>query len=391
MAQANSFTRKVFGATITAMDGLNKELHITIKSGSIVRAMIWVIFFALLYYIRDLVLVVLAAVVIASAMEPFTAWFGKRHLARLPAVILMYLALAGIIVGVFYFFLPPLLNDASNFLASAPKYLDSVSIWDPLQKDSLTESKQAVQNLSQDLNQSRQVVSGFSSGLSLSQIISNVRVAISSLSQGFVGTLSLIFGGVLSSVLIIVLSFYLAVQEDGVTAFLQFVIPDRHEKYIIGLWKRVQVKIGLWMQGQFILALVVGLLVYLVLAIFGPVLHVGNPVLLAFLAAVFETIPLFGPILSAIPAVSTSYTEGSLSTALIVVGIYLIIHQLENNLIYPLVVKKIVGVPPILVILALIIGFKLAGFLGVLLSVPVAATLMEYFNDLQKNKLPTSA
>ncbi|MBI2476159.1 MAG: AI-2E family transporter [Candidatus Taylorbacteria bacterium] len=372
------------------MEGPNKEIHITIKSGSIVRAMIWLIFFALLYYIRDLVLVVLTAVVIASAMEPFTVWFGKHHLARLPAVILMYLALVGVIAGIFYFFLPPLLNDTSNFLASTPHYLDSVAIWDPLHKDSLSESKQAVQSLSENINQSRQVVSGLSSGLSLSQIVANVRVAISSLSQGFVETFSLVFGGILSSVLIIVLSFYLAVQEDGVAAFLQFVIPDRNEKYIIGLWKRVQAKIGLWMQGQLILALVVGLLVYLVLAIFGPVLHVGNPVLLAFLAAAFETIPLFGPILSAIPAVLASYTDGSLGTALIVVGIYLVIHQLENHLIYPLVVRKIIGVPPILVILALIVGFELAGFLGIILSVPVATTLMEYFNDLQKRKQTTA-
>ncbi|MES2088031.1 MAG: AI-2E family transporter [Patescibacteria group bacterium] len=366
----------------------NKEIHITVKSGSIFRAVIVLIAFVLLYYIRDLVLVVLAAVVIASAMEPFTSWFTAHRINRLLAVIFMYFMLAGIIGSVFYFFLPPLLDDTSNFLSTAPQYLDSISFWDPLQKDSVLESKEAVQSLSADLSQSRQVVSGFSSEFSISKMINNIRVAISTVSQGFIETLSLIFGGILSSVLIIVLSFYLAVQEDGVATFLQFVTPARHEKYIIGLWKRVQVKIGLWMQGQLILALVVGLLVYLVLTIFGGTLHVGNPLLLAFLAGVFEIIPLFGPILSAIPAVASSYSNGSVTTALIVVFIYLIIHQLENNLIYPLVVKKIVGVQPILVILALIVGFKLAGFLGVLLSVPVATTLMEYLNDLQKNKLP---
>ena len=371
------------------MDSSNKDVHITIKTGTIVRAVFLVLLFALFYYIRDLVLVVLAAVVIASAMEPFTAWFGKHRVLRLPAVIIMYLSLAGVIVGLFYFFLPPLLNDTSNFLATAPRYLDSISIWDPLQKDSLADSKEVMQSLSADLTESRQVVSGFTKGLSFSQIVENMKTAISSISQGFIESLSFIFGGILSFVLIIVLSFYLAVQEDGVAAFLQFVTPARHEKYVIGLWKRVQHKIGLWMQGQLVLAVVVGLLVYLVLAIFGTVLHVGNPLLLAVLAGVFEIIPLFGPILAAIPAVVASYSDGTVTTSLIVVGIYLIIHQLENNLIYPLVVKKIVGVPPILVILALIIGFKLAGFLGLLLSVPMATMLMEYFNDLQKSKTIT--
>jgi predicted PurR-regulated permease PerM len=373
------------------MEGQNKEIHITIKSGSIIKAVFLLLLFAGLYYIRDLLLVVLAAVVIASATEPFTRWFGRYHISRLPAVILIYLGLAGMFFAVFYFFLPPLLDDTASFLASAPRYLDSISIWDPLQNDSVATSKVAVQSFSQDLTQSRQTVSELSSGTSLTQIIDSVRNAIASVSQGFIETLSLIFGGVLSSILIVVLSFYLAVQEDGVAKFLQFVTPERHEQYVVGLWRRVQHKIGLWMQGQLVLAVVIGLLVYLVLAIFGPALHVGNPILLAVLAALFETIPLFGPILAAIPAIATSYTDGSLTTALAVAVIYLVIHQLENNLIYPLVVKKIVGVPPILVILALIIGFKLAGFLGLLLSVPVATMLMEYFNDLQKNKLANTS
>src|SRR3989338_5489563 len=121
----------------------SKDLHITIKTGTIVRAVFLILLFALFYYIRDLLLVVLAAVVIASSMEPFTQWFGRHHIGRLPSVVMMYIALAGVIVAIFYFFLPPLLNDTSNFLASAPRYLDSISIWDPLQKNSLTESKEA--------------------------------------------------------------------------------------------------------------------------------------------------------------------------------------------------------------------------------------------------------
>src|SRR3989338_10632856 len=163
------------------MDSPNKDLHISIKTGTIVRVLFLLVLFALLYYIRDLVLVVLAAVVIASATEPFTAWFGKYRVSRLPAVIIMYLAIAGVIVGIFYFFLPPLLNDTSNFLASAPRYLDSISIWDPLQKDSLMESKEAVQSFSEDLTQSRQVVSSFTKGLSISQIVANMKTAISSI------------------------------------------------------------------------------------------------------------------------------------------------------------------------------------------------------------------
>ncbi len=368
------------------MNESDKDIKISIKSGTIVRAALLILFFLVIFYLRDMVLVVLASVVIASAIEPFTIWFGKYRLARLPAVILVYLCLAGIIAGIFYFFLPPLLNDTSNFMAAVPEYLDSVSAWNTGGSDLAVSRATIVSDISKDITESRQAVSGLTPSANFSDVVSDIQSALSNLSQGFVKTVSVVFGGLLSSVLIIVLSFYLAVQEDGVAKFLRLITPLRSEKYILGLWKRVQVKIGLWMQGQLILAVVIGLLVYLVLAIFGPVLHVGNPVLLAFLAAVFETIPLFGPILSAIPAVLASYSGGGVGTALMVVGIYLIIHQLENNLIYPLVVKKIVGVPPILVIISLVIGWKLAGFLGLLLSVPVSTMLVEYLSDIEKDK-----
>ena len=69
-----------------------------------------------------------------------------------------------------------------------------------------------------------------------------------------------------------------------------------------------------------------------------------------------------------------------------VIGLYVIIQQFENHLIYPLVVRKVVGVPPLLVILALIVGGQLAGFLGILISVPVAAAIVEFTDDIQREK-----
>lgn len=85
------------------------------------------------------------------------------------------------------------------------------------------------------------------------------------------------------------------------------------------------------------------------------------------------------------PAVLFGFSEGA-TLGLMVIGFYIIIQQFENHLIYPLVVRKVVGVPPLLVIISLIIGAELAGFLGILLSVPIAAALMEYADDVQKKK-----
>ena len=136
------------------------------------------------------------------------------------------------------------------------------------------------------------------------------------------------------------------------------------------------------MQGQIVLAIIVAMLLFLGLTL----LRVENALLLAVLAGLFEIIPLFGPILAAIPAVTLALITNGMSSALLVIGLYIIIQQFENQLIYPLVVRKIVGVPPLISILALIIGGKLAGFVGLVISVPLATMLMEYLSDIEKDK-----
>jgi predicted PurR-regulated permease PerM len=186
----------------------------------------------------------------------------------------------------------------------------------------------------------------------------------------------------LSFILIIVLSFYFLVQEDGVAEFLRLITPLKHEKYVVDLWKRSQIKIGQWMQGQLLLGIIIAVLLYLGLMILG----VKNALLLAVLAGLMEIIPVFGPILSAIPAVLMAFVGGGMTMALMVLGLYIIVQQFENHLIYPLVVKKIVGVSPVVVILALIIGYNLAGFLGVVLSVPLVSALMELVDDIEKSR-----
>ena len=96
--------------------------------------------------------------------------------------------------------------------------------------------------------------------------------------------------------------------------------------------------------------------------------------------------PIFGLILAIIPALAIALADGGVTLAVLVIGLYVIVQQFEAHLIYPLVVRKIVGIPPILVILTLIIGLKLAGFIGVILSIPVAAVIIEVLNDIEKKK-----
>jgi predicted PurR-regulated permease PerM len=312
---------------------------------------------------------VLLAVIIASSIEPGTQWFMRRRIPRILAVLLIYFVAVMSLVTMFYFLFLPLLNQSADFLSGLPGYLGELQVWNPLQNNSLLSSSSAVE--------------GFSKTFSLSQIVEQINSTVSNLSNGFFSTASTVFGGILSFLLVIVLSFYLSVEAEGVSNFLRIVTPAKNERYILGLWKRSQHKIGLWMQGQIVLAVIVAMLVFLGLTLLG----IENALLLAVLAGMFEIIPIFGPILAAIPAVTLALVTNGMTSALIVVGLYIIIQQFENQLIYPLVVRKIVGVPPLISILALIIGGKLAGFVGLLISVPVATMLMEFLSDVEKNKV----
>ena len=102
--------------------------------------------------------------------------------------------------------------------------------------------------------------------------------------------------------------------------------------------------------------------------------------------AIAEIIPIFGSLIAGTAAAVVAFADGGIALAAIVAGLYIVVNQFESNLIYPVVVKKVVGIPPLLVILSLLIGFKLVGFLGVLLSVPIAGAIQEYVSDVDRAK-----
>ena len=376
------------------MENDNKAININITPGSIFKGVGLVLLIWFLYFIKDVVLVVLVAVVIASGLEPLIIWFNKYKIKRLPAAIVSYLGMVAIFTGLMFFFVPPVLDEATSFLTELPNYLESTTLWNPLNinSENLSTSQKVVQTLSLGVNNPNQLVqnaqsqikanvSGTSFGLG--DLIKSIQDISSNFSNGFVRIVSAIFGGLLSFVLIVVLSFYFLVQEDGVANFLRLITPLKHEKYIIDLWKRSQRKIGQWMQGQVLLGVIIAVLLYLGLMI----LDVKNALLLSVFAGFMEIIPVFGPILSAIPAILMAFVGGGFTSAVLVAGLCTIVQQFENHLIYPLVVKKVIGVSPVLVILGLIIGFDLAGFLGIILSVPMISVLMEFVEDIERRKI----
>lgn len=339
-----------------------RDINVHISSGTVIKTILFLILVGLLWFLRDIVLIVLTAVVIASAMEPGVHGLMRRKVPRILSVILLYVFVIGAFFCIVLLFIPPILSDTANFVAQLPTTLSNLNITDA------THGLLPWGNVGDALNSA--------------DVLSNLSNSLRGSSGEAFGALSAFFGGVTSFILIVVFSFYFSVQETGVDDFLRVITPIDNQAYVLNLWRRSQDKIGKWMQGQLVLALIVGILLYLGLLI----LDVPHPLLLAVLAGVFELIPVFGQILAMVPAVAIGLVSGGVTEALLIAGLYIIVQQFEAHLIYPVVVKKVVGVPPLLVILSLLIGFQLVGFLGVLLSVPIAGAIQEYVADIDREK-----
>jgi predicted PurR-regulated permease PerM len=344
---------------------MQEEHMLAISSGTIIRALLIGAGFWALWFLRDIFLIVLAAIVLASAVEPAIIALARRGMPRLIALVTVYLGAIALVLLMLYLFVPAFLEDVNILLRALPK---GVSV------DAFLFGSDAVGH----------TIFGSGQSASLLDLLTK-NIA----SGGLIQTFTRFSGGLISFVLVLVLSFYLAAQEHGIESFLRLVSPARKAGYVVGLWYRSQTKIGLWFQGQIYLGLIVGAIAFVGLLLLG----VKSAFFLAVTIMFLEIIPVFGPVLAAIPAVAIAYTsginfahDGGFIAAFIVAMFYTILQQVESHLIYPHVVRKVIGIPPVLVILSLAIGAKVAGLLGLLLAVPVMAVVMEYLTDLAREK-----
>lgn len=339
--------------------------HISISTGTIIRTISLLVLAALLFYVSDFIIALLVAVVLASSVEMPVRFLKKYGIPRPVSVVSVFLILILIVALIIFVFIPPLANDIATFLKNIPKLLESVRIFG--RDMGFKDLALAVQDLSRDISKG--------------QILTILKTTFFG-SGGFFATTSVVVSGLFNFLITFVLAFYLALEEHGVQKFLKIIVPKHHEEYITDLWDRAQKKIGLWMQGQLLLSLIVSLLVYIPMII----LDMPYALLLGILAFIGELIPMVGLTFATIPALLIAWTHGGLPLLGIVAIIYFIIGQLENHVLYPKVMNKMVGVPSVVIIISMVIGAKLAGIWGVILAVPIASILMELADDVNKRK-----
>ena len=312
-----------------------------------------VVYFA--YSILDILVILLVAIILATAIAPSVDWLQRYHLPRSVSLVIIYLLLFLAITVVIAVMAPPLANQAAGLANSLPYYYDKLlygvaGAGGPFQDKAAAALQQALQSLG--------------SGLAAA-------------TGSVLASLAKIFGGILQFILTLVITFYLIADENGLKRFALSLTPNNQQNYIENLFVRVQTKMGSWLRGQLLLMLVIGFMVYIGLF----ALSMPYALVLALWAGLTEVVPYAGPVLGAIPAILLALSISPL-TALLVLVLYVLIQQLENNIIVPMIMKKSVGLNPIVSIIAVMVGYNIDGIVGALIAIPVATILALILSDI---------
>lgn len=298
------------------------------------------------YLIRDIIALIFVVFIIVAALNPPVSWLEKS-MPRTVAVIVIYLLILAALSIISFIVFKPLghqINLLSNILPETIKtYIPAFETWKNSQTD-----------LTNILQQGLQTFSG-----KLTNLTGNIFQTISS-----------VFGGFVTAVTVLVLSFYLLLEESRAKHTLDNILPKNQTDRTYKILNKFSEKMGSWFRGQLLLMLIIGVLDYTLLTIF----RVDGSLALGFWGGLTEIIPYIGPILGAVPAVLVVWvTQGPLIALVVGLIMLVAIQWLENHLIVPNVMKKAVGLSPVIIILAILIGGKLMGVAGVIISVPLAA------------------
>ncbi|KKS71150.1 hypothetical protein A3A14_03295 [Candidatus Daviesbacteria bacterium RIFCSPLOWO2_01_FULL_43_38] len=306
--------------------------RVDISYKTIIFITVFLISLWVLFLIMDVILLLLISFILMSAFAPLVDRLVKWRVPKPAAIGLIFVLFIGGVAGILTVGLTPLINETSNLVRSLT---ESLSVF--LQVNLVDQS--VIQN----------ELSKFSG-----QIIDL--------------TLNL-FDFILRFVTVLVITFYLLLDREHIeerVAALFVSHRGRAEKLI----KDIESKLGAWLRGQMILSVVIAVSVYIGLTIIG--LDYALP--LAIIAGLLEIIPIIGPIIAAAPAVLIAFTT-SVPLAVIVGIMYAVIQQLESNIVVPQLMKRAVGLNPLLIIIAITVGGRLLGVGGALLAVPIAVVI----------------
>jgi len=336
---------------------MNTRAH-NIGWASIWRVLAVVALAAAAYFAKDALLALIFAIVLSSALDAPVDFLNRKFkLPRIVATALVFLAGILVIALIVSLILPVAIFEFSSLIGQF--------------------AGTAADALFKDLAPVVDVITKNFSLVSIGQVTDIILSGTAPIAQ----TIGSLISGVAFGVSILIISFYLTLSQDGVGRFLRAVLPEKVEDPVLRVYYRSKKKIGRWFQAQMLLSLVVGTLVSLGLWVLG----VKYAFVIGLFAAVFEIMPVVGPIFSG--AVGTLIAlSSSLSLGLYAMLLFIIVQQLENNLLVPLFMKKAVNIHPVVALFAIMAGYQLFGVIGMVIAVPTSVVIQDVIEERVEKK-----
>jgi predicted PurR-regulated permease PerM len=325
---------------------------------ALIRVLLFVIGIWAVIYLQDTIVLLLVVFLFVASVNP-TITALQKWMSRTIAVVLFFVMLAVVLLAIGYMFIPLVIKQVTDLVQSYPTLVEKI-------KPYLSEG------------QAKEYTALFN------RISEGAQSAVNSFSTDFISKSASFFSGFITLLSGLVMSFYLLLEEKNAKEFFHQVLPRHRFQAVYTTVQKISDKMGYWIRGQVVIMLTIAAASFLAYLLIG----VPTPLAFALWAGICEIIPYIGPWLGMLPPIIILLISGNFVGALLVFIVsFVVIQQLESAVIVPRVMSKAVGLSPIFVILALVVGGKLFGLLGAIVSVPAAAVLsviVEEWPDLRK-------
>ena len=312
---------------------------------------------------RDILLLVFLAILLGAALEPLVGQIrGRTGIGRGLSILIVYATFLVAVVGVAVFLVPAAMVQLGGAFERLPEFLDRVRAWSAnLRPEALSDGVGALIDAVEAPFQPGQAPD--------SDELIGVSLAVGHVAAALITLLALVF-------------FWLT-ERSRLQRYALAFAPEERRAGIRDAWNEVESRLGLWVRGQLVLMATIGIATGVAYTVLG----LPGALLLALIAALTEVIPIVGPLIGAIPALLVATTI-SPETAILTMGIYLLIHAVEGNVLVPMVMRNTVGLSPFLVLVSLLIGGAAGGILGAIVAVPIVAGLTVILDRLQDRETP---
>lgn len=327
-----------------------EQFYKYLLKNQVILALFIVVLGWFVFQIRGILISVFFSYIIMAAMLPGVEFLRKKGLPKVFAILIPYMVLTVLVFALVFPLIPFFAEQIVILFKNLPQYLD-------------------------------QAAKVFGYQVDPKQLQNYVNGELDNIGKNLFTVTGRVFGGIISVLTVIIISFYLLFYRDDFKKSLASLFEkDTRDKVFLTL-AHVDDKLGAWLRGQLLLSFSIGLVSFISLSLLG----IPYALPLALIAGLLEVVPTIGPIISAVPAIIVAFTI-SPTMGIIVTVLYFVIQMLENQILVPKIMERAVGLNPIFVILGIAIGANLLGVAGALLIVPFISFVLVLYNGIMKSK-----